>query len=96
MNKVIDKPCAKTDFTRCSRDTLSERTREIRMDGVFSPAVRMLGGSIMIKVLLAAVIGVVLYVLGKVIGYCWKMHRTFRNVPSHPNTHWLWGHAHLV
>ena len=66
------------------------------MEAVLSPVLKLLGGSIMVKVLLAVVTVVVVYALSKLISYFWKMHRTFRDIPCHPNTHWLWGHAHLV
>ena len=56
----------------------------------------MLGGSIMIRVILAALTVGMVYALGKLITYCWRMYRTFHGLPYHPNTHWLWGHAHLV
>ena len=66
------------------------------MESLLFSVLKMLSGSVMMKLMVAAVIGAVLYALGKAINHCWKMHQTFRDVPSHPNTHWLWGHAQLV
>ena len=52
-----------------------------------------LGGSVMIRVLLAVVAIMVVYALAKLISHCWRTYRTFRGLPYHPNIHWLWGHA---
>ena len=59
-------------------------------------ALKLLGGSVMITVLLQVLVGVLVYGLVKLISHCWRTYRTFRELPYHPNTHWLWGHAHLV
>ena len=56
----------------------------------------LLGGSIMIRILLAVLTIVMVYALAKLMMHYWSMYRTFRGLPHHPNTHWLWGHAHLV
>lgn len=57
---------------------------------------KMLGGSVMIKVLVTVAAFALAYAISKLIAYYMSMRRTFRGVPCHPNTHWLWGHAHLV
>ncbi|XP_065906269.1 ultra-long-chain fatty acid omega-hydroxylase-like isoform X1 [Dysidea avara] len=54
---------------------------------------RVLGGSIMVRVLLAVLTVLVVYALGKVVAHFWKMHRAFRGLPRHPKMHWLWGHS---
>ena len=57
---------------------------------------RVLGGSIMVRVLLAVLTVLVVYTLGKVVAHFWKMHRAFRGLSRHPKMHWFWGHANLV
>jgi len=57
---------------------------------------RLLGGSIMVRLLLAVLTVLVMYGIGKVVAHFWKMHRAFRGLPRHPNKHWFYGHAELV
>ena len=68
----------------------------INMESLLSATLKLLSSSIMIRMLLAVLTIVMVYALAKLAMHCWGMRQTFRGLPHHPNTHWLWGHAHLV
>ena len=69
------------------------------MEALFPVALKLLGGSIMMRILLAVLTILMVYAVAKLTRRCiteWRNRRALGAIPYHPNTHWLWGHAHLV
>ena len=91
----IDEPKKSSNFPFVN---ISCRTVTLRPGNcsMMESLLRVLGGSIMIRVLLAVVTVLVVYAMGKVVAHFWTMHRAFRGIPCHPKKHWLYGHAYLV
>ena len=80
------------EYTHNCKRLNFDRNRVTAMDSLL----RVLGGSIMVRVLLAVLTVLVVYALGKVVAHFWKIHRAFRGLPRHPKMHWLWGHSKVV